>query len=130
MSLAYFWEHDPAELPPEVWQIDTMTRLLPPGAPVYLSSSTPIRPRVAAMVSYFLLDNPLVGNFRIAYSHIQSTKPDLDFDYLVLGKGHPARELDLSPEDEVWSNDVITLYRHQPLDRVHRSGRARPCTTH
>ena len=110
LSIQFFWEPDPAELPRSVWELQQLRTLVPAGAPVYLAGRSRFDPRVAAMVSYFLIDNPLVGNITTAYGHLRSRRPDERYRYLLLQSGERPEERGLRSSDLVWGNDLAALY--------------------
>ncbi len=111
LSLRYFWEPDPHELPRSVWEMEALSDVLPPGARVYFPATEGQHKGVAAMVAYFLLPNPLVGHLQSQYGRLPAARPDAEFDYLALASDRRAWEIGLSPEDAVWRNELLALYR-------------------
>ncbi len=110
-SLRYYWDTDPDELPRTVWELQTLRSVLPAGAPVYVTGRSGFDPRLGAMVGYFLLDNPVVGSLKSAYGKVQSARPDEPYQYLLFQNGERPEESGLGPQDVVWRNDLVTLYR-------------------
>ena len=111
LSVQFFWEPDPAELPRSVWELHQLHSVLPAGAPVFVTSRASYDPRLAAVVSYFLIDNPMVGTLKTAYGSLASARPDQPYQYILLQQGERPQERGLRPQDLVWQNDLAALYR-------------------
>jgi len=110
-SLRYYWEPDPNELPAATWELATLDAHLPPGAPVYVTGRSGFDQRFAAMVAYFLMDNPVAGNLKSAYGSVRSERPDQPFEYLLFQRSERLEESGVSAADLVWSNDLVALYK-------------------
>ncbi|MSQ10030.1 MAG: hypothetical protein EXR52_03385, partial [Dehalococcoidia bacterium] len=110
-SLRYFWELDPNELPRSTWQLAALDDHIDPGTAVHVSGRSGFDPRFAAMVAYFLMDNPVVGNLKSAYGAVRSERPDQAFEYLLFQRSERPEELGVAATDLVWSNDLVALYR-------------------
>ena len=110
-SLRYFWELDPNELPRSTWQLSALGDHLNPGDAVYVSGRSGFDPRFAAMVAYFLMDNPVVGNLKSAYGAVRSERPDQEFEYLLFQRSERPEEVGVAVTDLVWRNELVALYR-------------------
>lgn len=110
-SLRYYWQVDPDELPRQVWELQALHQKLPAGAPVYVTGRSGFDPRFGAMVGYFLMDNPIVGNLASAYGKVRSARPDEAFDYLLFQASERPDEAGVSEGDLVWRNDLVAVYR-------------------
>ena len=111
LSVRFFWQPDPDELPRATWELHALQSIVPAGAPVLLSSRSSFEPRFAGMVAYFLIDSPITGDAKTAYGQAESDRPDMDYEYLVLQASERADVRGLSPEDLVWQNDLVALYQ-------------------
>ena len=111
LSLRYFWEPDPSELPHSVWELRALHDHVPPATPVLMSTRSGFDPRLAAMAAYFLMDNPIVGDVKTAYGQAKNTRPDEAYQYVLLQAGERADARGLSTDDLVWRNDVVALYK-------------------
>ncbi len=110
-SLGFFWQPDPQSLPEAVWELQSMRTAVPRGAPVYVTGRSGYDPRLAGMVAYFLIDNPVVGNFSTAYGSVKSSRPDAPYDYILLQRNERPEERGLDQRHLVWENEVAALYR-------------------
>lgn len=111
LGLRYYWEPDPAELSRSVWELRALKDLIPPGAPVSLTSRSGFNPSVAAVAAYFLLDNPIAGDARTAYGQLKSDRPDQHYDYILLQADERADVRGLQPSNLLWRNEVAALYK-------------------
>ncbi|MBI2886616.1 MAG: hypothetical protein HYY02_05360 [Chloroflexi bacterium] len=110
-AVRFFWEPDPDEMPRSVWGLQRLGSLVPEGAPVHVTGRSGYDPRIAAMLSFFLLDAPVVGNMKTAYGQARSARPDDAYDYLMLQPGERPEERGLRPQDLVWQHELVALYR-------------------
>lgn len=111
LSVFYFWHPDPHELPETVWQFEAIQKLVAPGEKVYLPDSRGYDKRIVGMLSYFLIDNPLVGQIETAYGEMRSGKWDERYSYLLFPSAEVAAERGLGKEDLLWESDLVGLYR-------------------
>lgn len=110
-SLGFFWQPAPQSLPEAVWELQRMRTAIPRGAPVYVAGRSGYDPRLAGMVAYFLIDNPVVGNLSTSYGSVKNSRPDVPYDYLLLQRNERPEERGLDQRHLVWENEVAALYR-------------------
>lgn len=117
LSLRFFQEADPAEVPRSTWEWSAMAMALPTEARVYVMGLPGVvarngwDPRVVGMLSYFLLDHPIVGRVATSYGAIDTLAPGAPYDYAVsLAEDNPM-ERGFTAGDAVWRNQLLALYR-------------------
>jgi hypothetical protein len=99
-------------LPPSSLQLRDMLSRIPAGAPVFISTTPPMRPEVVSAAAFFLRSHPLIGNIQTLESKLDNQAPGgtvPDFGLLAATEDPTDRGYD--PGDVVWSNADVKLYR-------------------
>lgn len=86
------------------------SKLIPPGASVYLSLTNTPNPRMY-WAAYFLREHPLYGSGLVAYSAIQNAQDGVIYDYALLNRGENPIEFDYAPDAVVWDDRWTVLYK-------------------
>jgi hypothetical protein len=107
-------------LPPSSLELKTMADRIPAGASVFVSQTPPLKAQVVSAVSFFLRDHPLYGQIDTLESHLDNPPPAGQVpDYGVLAPGEDPLDRGYEPQDLVWSNADVKLYRRGDILAQH-----------
>jgi hypothetical protein len=107
-------------LPPSSLELRTMADRIPPGEPVFVSQTPPLKAQVVSAVAFFLRDHPLYGQIDTLESTLDNPPPRGEVvDYGVLAPGEDPLDRGYEPEDLVWSNAEVKLYRRGDIVAQH-----------
>ena len=99
-------------LPPSTLALQQMLKLIPPGAPVFMTESPPLRPEIASPLAYFLKDHPLYGQITTFESKLNNPPPaGVVPEYGVLAASEDPADRGYLPQDLVWSSPEVKLYK-------------------
>lgn len=99
-------------LPPSSLALEQMVRLIPPGAPVFMSPSPPLRPEIASPLAFFLRNHPLYGTITTFESTLNNPpRAGVVPDYGVLSAGEDPADRGYLPQDLIWSSPEVKLYK-------------------
>ncbi|HVA23407.1 MAG TPA: hypothetical protein VMW62_03365 [Chloroflexota bacterium] len=99
-------------LPPSSLALEQMVKLIPPGVPVFMTESPPLRPEIASPLAFFLRSHPLYGRIKTFESELNNPPPaGVVPDYGVLAASEDPADRGYLPQDLVWSNSEVKLYK-------------------
>ena len=99
-------------LPPSSLALQQMVKLIPPGAPVFMTESPPLRPEIASPLAFFLKDHPLYGKIKTFESALNNPPPQGTVpDYGVLSASEDPADRGYSADGLIWSSPEVRLYR-------------------
>ena len=108
-SVQFFWP-DRDVRPRAVWELAGMKAALPAGATVNVPPMQGVNRQDAALVAYFLLDNPITGQVQTAYGLLAHPAAPETADYVLLNQNR-LWEFDTGAWSRVWGNEFVTLFR-------------------
>jgi len=108
-SVQFFWP-DRDVRPRAVWDLAGMKAALPPGATVNVPPMQGVSRQDAALVAYFLLDNPITGRVQTAYGLLEHPAAPETADYVLLNHNWLSG-FDTGAWSRVWGNEFVTLFR-------------------
>ncbi|MGC8875171.1 MAG: hypothetical protein ACP5SI_12095, partial [Chloroflexia bacterium] len=98
-------------------EVEQAVARIPEGAPVYLTNRPERIGPVSGLLAYFLRDHPLRGTVTTAYSGMRYCLSGEPFPYALLDVRDNPYLLGFSPDDRVWQNEEMALYRRDPGQR-------------
>src|SRR5207249_1467084 len=106
--------------PPSSLELKTMADRIPAGASVIVSQTPPLKAQVASAVAFYLRDHPLYGQIETLESYLDNPPPAGKVpDYGVLAPGEDPLDRGYEPQDLVWSNADVKLYRRWDILAQH-----------
>jgi hypothetical protein len=108
-------------LPPSLLELRQIAEVIPRGATVWVSSTPPLRPEVASVIAFFLRDHPLYGEIDTLESYLKNTPPGGAVpEYGVLAAREDPTDAGYKPQDLIWSNADVKVYRRGDVIAVIR----------
>ncbi|MHB8621227.1 MAG: hypothetical protein ACYDAG_16955, partial [Chloroflexota bacterium] len=99
-------------LPESSLQLRQVAQLLPPGAPVFISETPPLRAEDVSALAYFLRHDPLFGKIHGVESYLNNPAPAGHVvRYGVLAASEDPADHGYQAKDLLWSNNYIKVYK-------------------